>query len=185
MLGKLLDDHRPRLVAMVSRRIDPRLAVRIDPEDVVNEAFLLARRRYTNFKRQTSVSAYSWLYRIVLDCLIEAWRRESRGRRDLQREMPWPAESSAQLGAGLIHSGTSPSEEVARQHLQEHMQQTLEMLSEKDREILWMRHYDQLTHKEAGAVLEITESAATLRYVRALERLRKLWKQLYGDLETE
>ena len=182
-LGKLLEEHRPRLVAMVGRRLDPRLGQRLDPDDVVSEAFLIARRKYPEFKKQASLSVYAWLYRIVLDCLIEAWRRESRDRRDLDRDLPWPAESSAQFAIGLLHTGTSPSDAVVRKELKSRVQKTLELLRQNDREILWMRHFDQLTHQEAGDVLGISESAATLRYVRALERLRKIWRQLYGELD--
>ena len=181
-IGRLLEEHRPKLVSMVERRIDRKLAVRIDATDVLNEAFLVARRKYASFD-QSSMSTYGWLYRITLDCLIEAWRRETRDRRDLAKDLPWPAESSAQLGMGLMDSGTSPSEAVTRKQLQERMQQTLDLLDPKDREVLWMRYYDQLTHKQAGEILGVAEGAATLRYVRALKRLTSLWHKLHGEGE--
>lgn len=180
-LGKLLEEYRPRLLAMLRRRIDPALAVRISAEDILNEAFLLARRKYEAFKNEPSLSAYSWLYRIVLDCLIEAWRRETRDRRDLARDIPWPVDSSIQLGMGLVGTGTSPSEAAARRQMAERMQHTLELLSPKDKNVIWMRHFDGLTHGEAAEVLGISEGAATLRYVRALKRLRDLWYRLHGE----
>jgi RNA polymerase sigma-70 factor (ECF subfamily) len=179
VLGKLLEEHRPKLLAMVRRRLDPALAGRIDPEDVVNEAFFQARRRWGRFNEQSALTAYAWLYRIVLDCLIEAWRRETRDCRDPRRDMPWPEASSVQLGLGLVNPGTSPSAEAIREELRRRMQQALELLKDRDREILWMRHYDQLTFAEAAEVLGIQESAATLRYVRALKRLKQLWQHLY------
>src|SRR2546430_15777513 len=80
-LGRLFEEHRPKLVAMVGRRMDPALAGRIDAEEVVTEAFLLARRKWPGFEERSSSSSYAWLYRIVRDCLIEAWRRETRGPR--------------------------------------------------------------------------------------------------------
>lgn len=127
--------------------------------------------------------ARSWkcVYRIVLDCLIECWRRETRACRDPRRELPWPQESSLQLGLGLVASGTSPSKAVARAELRERMRQTLDLLKQADREILWMRHYDQLSFPEAAQILGLSESAATLRYVRAVKRLKKLWQDLYPD----
>ena len=184
-LARLFEVHRPRLVAMLQRRIDPALAVRVDAEEIVNEGFFLARRKYPQFKKESRTTAYAWLYRIVLDCLIDAWRRENREKRDLARDVRFPAESAGQLGVGLVFSGTSPSEAFERRRLQQKMQKVLDLLSPNDREILWMRHFDQLTHREAADILDLTESAATLRYVRALERLRKLWQKLHGDLETQ
>lgn len=182
-LGKLLEEHRPRLVAMVRRRMDPRLTQRVDPEEIVSEAYFIARRRHAEFTDDGSITPYAWLYRIVRDCLIEAWRRETRDKRDLGRDQPFAAESSAQLALSLMHTGTSPSHALARKEMVERMQKTLDLLTERDREVLSMRHYDQLSHREAADVLGISETAATVRYVRALERLRKLWEHLYGDLE--
>ncbi len=127
------------------------------------------------------MTPYAWLYRIVLDRLIEAWRRETRARRDAKQEMPWPDRSSVQMGLGLVNPGTSPSEAAARAEMQQRMRQTLDLLGARDQEILWMRHYDQLSFKEAAMVLGATESAATLRYVRALKRLKNLWQQLHGE----
>src|SRR5216684_296671 len=103
-LGQLLEEHRPRLLAMLQRRLDPKLAARLSAEELLAEAFLLARRKWAGFKEQAaqSPSPYAWLYRIVLDCLIECWRRETRACRDPRRELPWPQESSLQLGLGLV-----------------------------------------------------------------------------------
>lgn len=182
-LGKLLEEHRPRLVAMVRRRIDPQLAQRVDPEEIVNEAFFAAQRRQAELKGNTALSPYSWLYRIVLDGLIEAYRKETADKRDLHRDLPMVDRSSEDVAASLIHSGTSPSQAAARREMAERMRKTLDLLSRRDRDILCMRHFDQLSHREAAEILNITESAATLRYLRALERLRKLWEHLYGDLE--
>ncbi len=172
VLGKLFEEHRPKLLAMVRRRLDPALAPRIDAEDVLSEAFLTARRKWDAFKAQSDFSGYAWLYCIVRDCLIDAWRRETRGCRNLGREMPWPEQTSVQLGLGLVGGGTSPSAEAVREELRRQMRDALERLRPHDREILWMRHYDQLTFGEAAAVLGLTETAATVRYVRALKRLR-------------
>jgi RNA polymerase sigma-70 factor (ECF subfamily) len=182
-LEKILDAYRPRLVAMVERRIDPHLSPRIGAEDIVQEAFIVAQRRWTSF-RQNDMSSFSWLYRLVRDRLIEAWRKQSSRPRDVRQDMPFPDQSSIQLGLGLVGSGTSPSKAVFRTDLQERMQKTLALLKDSDREILWMRHYDQLSFPEAAQILGIQESAATLRYVRALSRLKKLWHQLYPDEES-
>jgi RNA polymerase sigma-70 factor (ECF subfamily) len=180
-LGELLESNRPRLLAMLERRLDPALARRVSPEDVLAQAFLVARQRWAAFRQQSELAPYPWLYRQVLDCLWESWRRETRECRDLHREMPWPEQSSVQLGLSLIAPGTSPSRVLARKELQEQMRQALEALKPADREILWMRHFDQLAFKEIAQVLQIAPGAANLRYVRALDRLRELCRDLALD----
>jgi RNA polymerase sigma-70 factor (ECF subfamily) len=179
VLGKLFEEHRGRLLAMLQRRIDPALAVRIDAEDVLSEAFLEAGRKWRRFMEESTMTPYAWLYGIARDRLIEAWRRETRDRRDLRVDMPLPVESSAQLVMGVVHPGAGPSTAAARAEEQQQVQTVLGMLKEDDREILWMRQFEQLSYAEAGEVLGITENAATVRYTRALRRLKDLWQQLH------
>jgi len=180
LLGQVFEDHRPRLLAMLRRRIDPRLAVRIDPEEILHDAYLDACRKWPQ-RRASHLSDYAWLYRVVRDRLIECWRRETRGRRDLHRDLPWPEESSVLMGLHLVGSITSPSEAVAQGELKERMHQAMSLLKETDRDVLWMRQYEQLTFGDIGELLEITEDAATLRYVRAVKRLKQCWQALNAD----
>jgi RNA polymerase sigma-70 factor (ECF subfamily) len=177
-LGKMLEEHRPRLLAMLRRRID---TAPIDPEDILQEASVLAVKRWPRFKEQDRLSPYAWLYRLALDCLIEEWRR--RGRHGSDAVMPLPEHSSILLGLGLVNVGTSPSAAVAREECRRHMAEALALLEQGDRDILWMKHFDDLKFREAAAILEITPNTAAVRYVRALERLRKLWLQLHGSSE--
>jgi RNA polymerase sigma-70 factor, ECF subfamily len=184
-LGRLFEEHRPKLLAMLERRIDPALAVRLAPEDILSEAFLQARRKWARYKEQSALTPYAWLYRIALDCLIEAWRHATRGRRDLRGEMPLPDASSVQLGLGLVSPGTSPSAAAARHELQQAMRQARDLLKEPDRTILWLRHYDGLSFAEAAMILDISENTATMRYVRAMRRLKSLWQELHAKTEGE
>lgn len=181
LLGQMFEEHQARLLAMLRRRLDPALATRLSPEDVLNDAFLVARRKWTAFRANPVVTPYAWLYRLVLDSLLEAWRRENRACRDPEREIPWPERSSMQLVLGLVGSGQSPSALAAGADLQRRMGEVLQLLKERDREILWMRHHDDLSFQEISAVLEVTANAARVRYVRALERLRELWRRLYPE----
>lgn len=178
-LGQVLQQHRQRLLAMLRRRIDPKLAKRIDAEDLLAEVFLLAGRRWQAFNANPQADAYPWLYRLALDCLIEAWRKETRDCRDLRGELPWPDHSSLQVGFGLVHTGTSPSQALVQEELRQSMQRVIELLPLNDREMLRMRHEDELSHAEAGQILGITENAAAARYMRALARLRDLWQQIH------
>jgi len=174
-LSEQFVQHRARLLAMVERRLGAVLRQRVDPEDVLSEVYLRAQRRWSQFQRAAGRSPYAWLYRQTLDVLIELWRRHSSGNRNVQLDVPWPVESSIQMGFGLLDTGTSPSEALDRRDLQFRMQSAVERLREKDRQVLWMRHRDGLTFREIGEVLEITETNASVRYVRALGRLRVLW----------
>jgi RNA polymerase sigma-70 factor (ECF subfamily) len=176
-LAKLFEGHRARLLAMVRQRIDPALAPRVDPDDVLGEAFLRATARWSSFD-PAAMSGYAWLYRIVLDCLIETWRNAHTAGRSIQREVAWPERSSAQLGLGLVGSASSPSEAFARAELRERIVWAVGQLKSDDREILAMRHFDELTHAEAAAILGIAPDAAMQRYTRALRRLRRLWDQI-------
>lgn len=178
-LGKLLHEHRPALLAMLERRIDPRLARRISAEDLLSEAFLEARRKWNWYKKKSSFSPYAWLYRICLDCLIAAWRRARRSIDDVPLDPPYPEDSSACLGLDLVNTGTSPSEVVARAELQARMRQAMEVLKPADREVLWMRQYDQLSFADIAQLLDIQENTASMRYVRALKKLEKTWSKLY------
>ena len=180
-LESLWRHNEPRLLAMVRRRLDQALSARLGAEDILQEGLLLARRRWEAFQKQPARDPFPWLYRLVLDCLIEAWRREIRSVRDVKRDMPLPVESAVQLGLGLVGSGTSPSSAYVRKETRVLIHQALEMLRPRDREILWMRHFDQLSFPEIAQVLDITQSAANVRYVRALEKLKTLWQELHPD----
>lgn len=166
---------------MLRRRIDPALAVRVDPEEVLADTFLDAGRDWRRFRANEEVTTYAWLYRLALDRLIEMWRRETRGRRDLRRDRPWPEQSSVAIGLSLIGPVTSPSEAAARGELKEQMPSALDELKDEYREVLWMRHSEQLSFGEIGQVLGVTENTATVRYVRALKRLRACWAALHGE----
>jgi RNA polymerase sigma-70 factor, ECF subfamily len=174
-LGEVLQVHRVRLLAMLERRMDPRMAQRLDAEDLLSEVFLLARRRWQDRTDKSAETAYPWLYRLAMDCLINAWRHEVRECRDPREEMPWPDQSSLQIGFGLVNTGTSPSEALQRDELRHMMQQALAQLAAGDRELLRMKHEDGLTHAEAAEVYGISVNAVTVRYVRALKRLEKYW----------
>jgi RNA polymerase sigma-70 factor (ECF subfamily) len=184
-LGRLLDAHRQKLLAMLRRRIDRGLGVRIDPEDVFQEACLVAQRRWLDFQQKPATSAYVWLYGLVRDQLLLHWRNATRGRRDLRKEVAWPDRSSEQLGLSLIASGAGPSTAAGRDELKQRIRQVLELLPDGDYEIVKMRHFDQLSFKQAAELLGIKENAASVRYLRALKRLRTIWEALFSEEDDE
>ena len=180
-LAQMYEESRPRLLAMLERRIDPKLAVRLDAEDVLGEVYLEARRRWPKFRDRADRPGYVWLYGIARDCLIEAWRKQNRNCRSPKREINWPERSSVQLGLGLVHGQAGPATQAEQGELARKMQETMGRLQDSDREILWMRHYDELPFADIALVLSINENTATVRYVRALRRLKDLWRQTDGS----
>lgn len=182
-LAQLFQEHTPRLLVMLQRRLDPKVAVRVDTEGILAEAYVAARRKWPKFEA-SGMTPYAWLYGIARDCLIEAWRHEHRQGRTPDKEMPWPDRSSDQMALGLMGSLTSPSMAVARGELQERVRQALDGLKPADREVLWMRHFDDLPFRDVALVLGISEEAAMQRYSRALRRVKDLWRDLFDRRES-
>jgi RNA polymerase sigma-70 factor (ECF subfamily) len=172
--------HAARLSEVVRRRVPPVLAAVLDAGDVLQAAYPDAARRWDAFRTRPPAdgSEYAWLYGVVMARLVEEYRRHTRGVRDRRRDLPWPEESSVQLGLSLVDAGDSPSAAAVRADSRERMRRALDRLPDADREVLWMRHFDELTFGEAAAVLGISANAAAQRYVRALRRLREVWKSL-------
>jgi RNA polymerase sigma-70 factor (ECF subfamily) len=175
--SQLLERHRERLGSMVLLRMDRRLAARLDPSDVVQEALLVAADRLPEFARHRPVPFYVWLRQLTLDRLVEQHRRHIRAkRRSVRREeaelAQLSAESMGQLAERLAGHTSSPSAQLRREDLGRAVRQALAQLPERDREFLTLRHLEQLSIRDIASVLGITEGAAKVRHVRALERLR-------------
>jgi RNA polymerase sigma-70 factor (ECF subfamily) len=179
-LDKAFEEHRLKLLAMLEQRIDPALKARIEPEGILDEAHRRAKDRWPHFKT-SGMTSYSWLYRIVLNCLFDEYDFHTAQKRDIYRQRRIPEGSASQFGLGLVQRGTSPSGALARKELVERMRRALEILRPEDREILCMRHYDQLSLTEVAQVLDISDGTARQRYARARLRLRERWKKLYGQ----
>ena len=177
-LGELFQRYREPLLRMLRRRIPASLTARIDPEDVLQEAFHLARRRYARFRAQTALGAYPWLYGVVRDCYLKQWHRHTRGCRNHLQDGPWPERSSLQLGLGLIARGGTPSESAADAEVRRRVLRAVQRLPEDDREVLAMRYWEGFAFREIGAVLGLSTEAARVRHARALLRFQELWQGL-------
>lgn len=173
----LLAQHRQRLRQMVAVRLDRRLAARVDPSDVVQEALADAARKLDEYLQQRPLPFYPWLRRLALERLDKIHRLHIGARkRSVTREAtaPLPDESALELARRLIASGTSPSHQVLRAELQTRVQAALAQLAWRDREVLVLRYLEQLSTAEVAAILSITPGAVKLRHLRALERIRGL-----------
>lgn len=171
---QLLDRHRRRLRRMVVFRLDRRLTARIDPSDVVQEALADAGRKLDGYLQQRPLPFYPWLRQLAWERLVKLQRRHTAGKRDVAREQlaEFPDESALELAERLASPGTGPEERVLRDELRLRVREALNRLSPADRELLVLRHAEQLSTKEAAAVLGVSEPAVKSRHLRALERLR-------------
>ncbi len=182
-LAVLFSRHRDKLWRMVHFRLDPRLASRMDADDVLQEAWLAALRRLNSFREQDSMSAFLWLRLIVGQSMIDLHRAHlGAAVRSAGREVPifngTPAASSLCLSAHLLASQTSHSQAAMRAERSSALATALDKMSELDREILMLRHFEELGNDEAAAVLDLNRTAASNRYVRALRRLHGILEEL-------
>jgi RNA polymerase sigma-70 factor (ECF subfamily) len=172
---QLLTRHRDRLRRMVAVRLDPRLAARLDPSDVVQEALLEASRKLPEYLRERPVAFYPWLRRLAWEHLLKLHQRHLHARRrSVTREEAVPAlpdGSALELAQRIVASATSPSARVLRQELRDRVQVALAALAETDREVLVLRYLEGMTTAEVAAVLGLGESAVKMRHRRALDRL--------------
>jgi RNA polymerase sigma-70 factor, ECF subfamily len=183
-LGRLWEEHRERLLAMVERRIDPALRQRVGSEEILQSTFLDAAREWATYQRGSPMKPYAWLYRLALDQLIDEYRRHTRAGRDLNCELPWPDDCSAVLCGHLVDSGTGPVTAARRAELADRVNKVLTLLPDGDRDLLLMRYFDQLSAREVGDVYSLTENAVNVRVFRALKKLQQLWSQLYSESES-
>jgi RNA polymerase sigma-70 factor (ECF subfamily) len=176
--GELLHRHRARLRRMVAVRADPRLAARVDPSDVVQDALAEAAARLDAYLRERPLPFYPWLRRLALDRLAALYRRHVQARqRSVTREEPaagLPERSALALAERLFARHSSPSARLRRDERRSRVQAALAALAESDREVLVLRVLEELPVKEIAAVLGVSEAAVRSRQFRALERLRAL-----------
>ena len=179
-LAELFDQQRERLWRIVYFRLDSRIAARVDPDDVLQDAFLEASLRLPHYSNQKQFSPFVWLRMIVGQTLIDVHRRHLMAQqRDASREVSphyngFPNATSASLTACLLGRATSPSQTVMRSERADKLRTAIESLEAIDQEVLALRHFEELTNKEIAEVLGIEQKAASIRYVRAIARLKDL-----------
>jgi len=189
VLGVLLARHRERLRRMVALRLDRRLQGRIDPSDVIQEAYLEASTRLAEYLRNPTMPFFLWLRFLAGQKLVTLHRHHlgvqmrNAGQEVALCQGPLPQASSAALAAQLLGHDTHPSAAAIRAEMKIRMQEALDSMDPLDREVLALRHFEQLSRAEIAALLGISEAAAGKRYIRALERLRQILGNAPGGLE--
>jgi RNA polymerase sigma-70 factor, ECF subfamily len=171
----LFERHRAYLHQVVALRLDPRMRLRFDPSDVVQEAQLEAFRRFGDFLKRRPMAFRLWLRKTAYERLLMLERFHRRAaRRSIDREVGLADQSAMALVQQLFAADSSPSKRLERSETARRVREVLDQMAETDREILLMRNLEGLSNKEVAAVLEIEPVAASQRYGRALVRLGKL-----------
>lgn len=174
-VGELFELYRPRLARLLGVRLDRRLAGRFGADDVLQEAFLDVARRLPEYLADPAVPFFVWLRFLALQRLQMIERAHlGAAMRAAGREQAVGGSASADDVAGALAGRfTSPTEAARRSELQEQLRAALAAMEPLDRELVALRHFEELGNAEAAAVLGLTKDAASKRYVRALRRLRE------------
>jgi RNA polymerase sigma-70 factor (ECF subfamily) len=188
-LLELFVRHRARLKRMVKLRLDRRLQGRIDPSDVLQEACIDVVRRGRDYVANPTMPAFLWLRWVTGQKLLVLHRRHLGTKaRDVGLEVSLhhgalPQATSVSLAAMLLGRLTSPTLAAQRSELQLRLQEILNGMDPIDREILTLRHFEELNNTETAQVLGISSTAASNRYVRALKRLKDALASMRGFFE--
>ncbi|MBI5863045.1 MAG: sigma-70 family RNA polymerase sigma factor [Planctomycetes bacterium] len=183
-LAAVFAEYRPRLERIARCRIDARVATRLNSDDLLQEAYLSAAQRCRHLEGDTDAQLFIWLRLILLQTLADAHRRYLGTRmRDAAREvgLRWRHPGGPTGSIGLVAPGANPSEAVRRDELAQRMHDALERMEPRDREIVILRHFEELANHEVAAVLGIEAKNASIRYFRALQRLRTILEQSGGN----
>jgi RNA polymerase sigma-70 factor (ECF subfamily) len=178
-VNQLLDRHREGLRNMIRARMDQKLARRVDASDVVQDVMLEASQRLDDYIRDPKLPFGLWLRQMAQDRIIDLHRRHRVARRrSLDREQQQGPiiqdKSSFELVAQLRDPELTPAAATLRKELHERFVEAIDRLEDEDREILLMRHFEQLSNSEAAELLGLSQPAAGMRHLRALRRLREV-----------
>jgi RNA polymerase sigma-70 factor (ECF subfamily) len=189
-LAELFERHRGRLEQMVRLRLDRRLQGRLDPADVLQEAYLDVARRFPEYAGDPALPFFLWLRLLTAQRLVDLHRQHLGTKmRDAGREVSlragaFPRASSASLAELLLGRLTSASRAAIRAETQRRVQDALNAMDGIDREVLVLRHFEMLSNEEAALVLGLKPSAASNRHLRALRRLKEVLAQLPGAADS-
>jgi len=178
--------YRSRLWRMVQFRLDPVVASRIDADDVLQDAWIAALQRIDYFIENESLSMFVWLRLIVGQTIVDLHRHHLGAEmRDAYREVsikepPLSRSTAMSMAARLLDQLASPSQVAMRHELAQQLESAIEGMDPIDREILALRHFEELTNSEVADVLGIEQKAASIRYVRAVKRLKTILQELPG-----
>ena len=185
-VNELMDRHRNSLRQLIRMRLDHRIQKRVDVSDVVQDVLVEANRRLDRYLGDPIMPFHLWLRQIAKDRIIDAHRRHRvSAKRSIDREQQMVAprgydQSSIHLASLLGDDQLTPAAAALQKEMARKVEEAIAKLDEKDCEIIVMRHYEHLTNQEIGQILNLTEPAASMRYLRAIRRLKTV---LQGEQE--
>lgn len=184
-LADLFSLNRDRLWRIVNFRLDSRLLGRVDADDILQEAYLAAAQRIEHYLDDSTQTFFIWLRLIANQTLIDVHRRHLGAKmRDASREMSIHAHyaqaTSMSIASQLLGNFTSPSQVAMRDEVAAQLDKAIESMEPIDREVLALRHFEELSNSEVAEVLGIQQKAASIRYVRALKRLKEVVNKIPG-----
>jgi RNA polymerase sigma-70 factor (ECF subfamily) len=182
---ELFSRYRSRLKQMLAFRMDRRLRGREDESDILQEVYIDAHQRMQHYLKRPELSFYVWLRQLTTQRLIDIHRRHLKAeKRNVKQEVSInrhsPAATSASMAVQLVSHLASPSQVAVRAEMVVQIEEALESMDDIDREVLALRHFEELRNSEVAEVLGLKEAAASNRYVRALSRLRDVLKKFPG-----
>lgn len=183
-LAVLFNRHRDKLRRMVQLRLDHRLAGRVSASDVLQEAYIDALKRIDHYFEKPNQPFFGWLRLVVGQRLADVHREHLAQKRNAAQDVSIqggpPGADSACMAAFLVGHLTSPSHAASRNEAYARLEEALNQMDPLDREVLALRHFEELSNTETATLLGIQPPAASKRYVRALARLKQILETLPG-----
>ena len=179
-VNELLERHRKPIRRLVEMRLDRKVQRRVDVSDVVQDVMVEASGRLERYLDDPVMAFHLWLRQIAWDRIIDTYRRHRvSAKRNMDREQPMvaaagPDQSTVELAVQLCDPQLTPAAAATQKEIAHQVEEIIEELSEQDREIILMRHYEHLSNLEVAQVLGLNPPAASMRYLRAIRRLREL-----------
>ena len=175
----LFERQRAAVRRLIQMRLDHGIRRRVDVSDVLQDVLLEASRRLQAYLEKPPMSFHLWLRQIAMDRIIDAHRRHrGSAKRSVDREQPLQIgatgdKSAVDLGQQVVDQNLTPATAAARRELAKEVEAAILLLPANDAEILMMRNFEQLTNQEVAEALSLSEPAASMRYLRALRRLKQ------------
>lgn len=179
-VNRLLEKHRAPVRRLVEMRLDRKVQQRVDVSDVVQDVLVEASGRLEKYLNDPVMAFHLWMRQIAWDRIIDTYRRHRvSAKRNMDRERPMAVagrtdQSTVELAGQICDPGMTPATAAAQREIAAKVEAVIERLSDQDREIIMMRHYEHLSNFEIAEVLGLNPPAASMRYLRALRRLREL-----------
>lgn len=190
-INRLLEKHRGPVRRLVEMRLDKKVQRRVDVSDVVQEVMVEASGRLEKYLADPVMAFHLWLRQIAWDHIIDTYRRHRvSAKRNMDREQPMSVpggndQSTTELAIQLCDPAMTPAAAAMQHEIAKSVEAAIERLNDQDREVIIMRHYEHLSNLEIAEVLKLNPPAASMRYLRAIRRLRELLDIQGGDGDSE